>query len=104
MDLSSNDLDQSLTSDVPALPSRDFNAIVRSRSNIRDLNRDNNIGVAASPSKSELQVITLEIVEMVAMEVGGKLYFHLPAIEASETLVVIVTSDTDADFNEVYVR
>ena len=89
---------------MPPLPSRNFTAIVRSRSNIRDLNLDNNIGVASNPSKSELPVIALETMETEAMEVGGTLYFHLPDVEASETLVVRVTSDTDVDFNEVYVR
>ena len=100
----SNDLQQSLMAGVPPLPARDFTGIVRSRSNIRDFNLENNIGVATSPSKSELPIITLESPTTVTMAVGGTLYFRLPAVEASETLVVSVTSDTDADFNEVYVR
>lgn len=100
----SNDLQETLTADVPPLPARDFTGIVRSRSNIRDFNLENNIGIATSPSKSELPIITLESPTTVTMEVVGTQYFHLPDVEASETLVVIVTSDMDADFNEVYVR
>ena len=100
----SNDLQETLTANVPPLPARDFTGIVRSRSNIRDFNLTNNIGVAMSPSKSELPTITLESPTTVTMAVGGTLYFRLPDVEASETLVVSVISDTDTDFNEVYVR
>ncbi len=99
----SNDLEQTITSMAPPLASKDWWTIVRSRSNIRDLNLENNIGIATSPSRSELPEIVLETVETFSMPVDGTKFFRVSDVDPSKTLVVSITSDTDADFNEVYV-
>ena len=99
-----NDRSYSLLSTVPLLTPKSYRTIVRSRSNIRDLNGDNNIGVARSITDIAIDLLELDNPLDVTLTLNEQKVFRIPNVIAEETLIFRLNSDTDTDFNDLFVR
>ncbi len=101
---SDNDMSYSLSATVPLVTPKGYRTIVRSRSNIRDLNLANNVGAAQSQTEVDLDILTLDNPMDVTLSLNEVKVFRVPNVLAEETLIFSMTSDTDTDFSELYVR
>ncbi|XP_072028717.1 uncharacterized protein [Amphiura filiformis] len=99
-----NDMSYSLTSTVPLITPKGYRTIVRSRSNIRDLNLANNVGAAQSETDVDIDILNLDDPIDVMLSLNEVKVFRVPNVIAEETLIFRMTSDTETDFSELYVR
>ena len=100
----SHDISYSMSAPVPLITPRGYRTLVRSRSNIRDLNLENNVGVAQSVTDIDIDVLNLDDPKQVTLRINEEKVFRVPKLMAEETLIFQMISDTQTDFNEVYVR
>ena len=89
---------------IPLVTPMTYNTIVRSRSNIRDLNLENNIGVSASTTVITMAILNIGECLTSGLSLNEEKLYHVPGIIAEETLLFRLESDTDTDFNEMYLQ
>ena len=93
-----------LMSPLPQLTAMSYNTIVKSRSNIRDFNLENNVGLSVSTTEVVLEELLLGVPKIVELKMNVDKIFRVPDVAAEETLLFRLESDTATDFNEIYVQ
>ncbi|XP_033106419.1 uncharacterized protein LOC117108507 [Anneissia japonica] len=94
----------SMVTNLPLVNPVNYNTIVRTRSNIRDLDLDNNIGVAITPTLVDMDQLILDTPLPFQLGRFEQRVFRVRDVVAEETLVFSLRSNTDTDFNELYVK
>ncbi|KAJ8025089.1 Teneurin-3 [Holothuria leucospilota] len=87
---------------LPLVSSGKHYAIVRSRSNIRDLNLENNICIGDTGLEVSLPLLEVEVPVSAVISLYESLAYRIPAIPADETLVVDLTSASEFDVNNLF--
>ena len=95
----------SLTSNTPFLAQRNYTGIVRTRSNIRDLNLENNIGYAETLLRVSAPTLDLGTPTIITLTPGEEQVYRIENILRESTLIatLMVTND-DAPYHDLLLR
>ena len=100
-----NDIKEQKKVRIPLVEQGKFKTIVKTRSNTRDVNPENNIGVSENGTFINVTALHVDGVALqTTLNSLEKKMFRLPNVQSEETLVVSLKSDTNTDFNSLYLR
>lgn len=95
----------SLTSNTPFLAQRNYTGIVRTRSNIRDLNLENNIGYADTLLRVSAPTLDLGTLTIITLTPGEELVYRIENIPRESTLIATLTvTNDDAPYHDLLLR
>ena len=101
----SNDITETKRVKVPLVEEGTFKTIVRTRSNVRDINPVNNVGVSINATFVNITKLAVDGASFeITLKSMEKKIFRLPEVFPEETLVVTLKSDTMTDINRLYLR
>ena len=89
---------------VPPVAVGDYKTIVRTRSNVKDFNIINNIGVSAANLSVSPPVIYLNRPETVSMRTNQQLVFRLVDLPAGSAVIVTFMTDYLLAYHRLYIR
>lgn len=94
----------SLEAQVPLVPSGELYTIVRTRSNVRDLRLENNIGIDDNVVIVSLPLLELEVPLSAQLEFMQRLAYRIPSVPSDETLIVSLESTSNFGVNSLFLR
>ena len=89
---------------TPFIAQQDYSGIVRSRSNIRDLNLANNIGTTQGTLSIQAQSITLDSPTVITLQQGQSKVYRIDGVPAEETLVATLKATTQNTYHDLFLR
>ena len=101
-----NDERYMLATIAPFIAQQNYTGIIRTRSNIRDFNLENNIGYTDSLLTLNAPSLTLGSVATVALMPGEEKVYRIDFIPGEITLVATLSVSTDSDFSyhDIFLR
>lgn len=99
-----NDLPFQLKEITPFVAQQDYTGIVRSRSNIRDLNLANNIGRTQGSVSIRAQSISLNSPTGITLRQGQDKVYRIDGIPSEETLVATLKADAQNTYHDLFLR
>ena len=102
---SSTTLELSITSETPPVKANDYNALVKSRTNVIDINLENNVAVDPEKTRVSYSDLTLDI--PLTLEITGyrqSTALRVPYVTDDKTIIIRVMSDRKLASNNVYVK
>ena len=99
-----NDLFFQLREVTPFIAQRDYTGIVRSRSNIRDLNLANNIGRTPGTLSIQAQTINLNSPTKIILQQGQNKVYRIDTVPGEETLVATLKAATQSTYHDLFLR
>lgn len=100
-----NDISFSLTSNTPFLAQQDYTGIVRTRSNIRDLNLENNIGYADTLLTISGPSLDLGTPTTITLTPGEEQVYRIENIPGESTLIATLTvTNDDTPYHDLFLR
>ena len=89
---------------VPPVAVGDYKTIVRTRSNVRDFNLLNNIGISIANLSVSPPVIYLNEPETVSMRTNQQLVFRLVGLPAGVAITVTLNTDFQLAYHRLYIK
>lgn len=103
-----NDKTYTQTAAVPFVAQQDYTGIVRTRSNIQDLNLENNIGYADALLTISAPTLLLDTPTVITLSPDEQMVFKIESIPAGETLVATLTTlstgDVQTPYHDLFLR
>ena len=89
---------------VPFVSQQQYHVVVRSRSNIRDVNLENNLQFSSSFISVEAEALQLNIATTVNITTGQDRVFRIDNIPAKEALIATLNSDHNTTIHRLLMR
>lgn len=89
---------------LPALASLGYRTIVKSRTNFREYNQTNNIGISQNSTLVRYPICFLGQNTSFSITLDEQKIFRIPNIPAAQTIIIKTTSDDPLAFHEFYVK
>ena len=103
-----NDQTYSQSAATPFLAQRDYAGIVRTRSNVQDLNLENNIGISDTLLTISAPTLMLSTPTSITLNPGDEVVFRIENVPVEETLIATLTtlssSGDDSPFHDLFLR
>ena len=99
-----NDVSFQFTTATPYIAQQDYTGIVRSRSNIRDLNSANNIGTTQGTLNIQAQSINLNSPTTITLQQGQSKVYKIDGVPAEETLVATLKTAAQNIYHDLFLR
>ena len=101
-----NDQSYTMTEATPFIAQQDYTGIVRTRSNIRDPNVENNIGSTVMPLRVNAPTLLLDTSTAIDLETGDENVFKIENIPAERTLVATLSLSVNgiAVYHDLFLR
>lgn len=99
-----NDLSFQLKDVTPFIAQQHYTGIVRSRSNIRDLNLANNIGRTQGTVSIQAQSINLNSPTQITIRQGQNKVYRIDAVPSEETLVATLKAAAQNTYHDLFLR
>lgn len=89
---------------TPFVAQQEYYGLVRTRTNIRDPNLTNNVGVSAYLVEVNAPTITLGRLTRISLEPGEVQVFRILEVPSDETLVAILTTEQRNIYHDLFLR
>jgi len=103
-----NDETYSQSAATPFLAQRDYTGIVRTRTNIQDLNLENNVGISDTLLTINAPTLLLATTTPITLNPVDQVAFRIENVQTEETLVATLTtlstSGDDSPFHDLFLR
>lgn len=99
-----NDQSFTLTEGTPFIAQQDYTGIVRTRSNIRDPNLENNIGSTVMPLSVSAPNLLLDDPTAIDLETGDETVYKIENIPGERTLVATLSVNGVAVYHDLFLR
>ncbi len=99
-----NDISNLRTAIAPFVAQQDYYGIVRTRTNIRDPNLNDNIGSSSSLIQVNAPSITLGTPTSISLEPNDVRVFRIDGVPGEETLISSLTTEQVNVYHDLYVR
>ncbi|XP_041361873.1 uncharacterized protein LOC121377841 [Gigantopelta aegis] len=96
--------DSALRLKTPLLAKHEYKGLVRLRSNIRELNLNNNVGVSAIGVNITFPIINVASTKTFGISGNSEKAFIIPNVDPEETLVVLLKSLNGKGIHHMYLR
>ncbi|XP_053392818.1 uncharacterized protein LOC123564214 isoform X2 [Mercenaria mercenaria] len=100
----SDGLSHSISSVTPNIPAQSYNTLVKTRSNVIDLNLDNNVAISSRQTKITYNTLSVGSSTNVPLSFHGFSALQIINVTTDQTLVINISSDTSDSMNNVYIK
>jgi hypothetical protein len=102
--MAANDESYRLTLSTPFVAQRDYDGIVRTRSNIRDPSLENNIGFTSMPLSISAPSLSLDTPTTIMLTPGEELVYKIDGIPSEQTLIATLTTSENVAYHDLFLN
>ena len=94
----------SATRMTPFVAQTNYSCILRTRTNIRDPNLANNIGVSATPVRVNAPTLSLATKTNISIASGSELVYKIENVPSERTLIATLIAPESSGFHDIFLR
>ena len=89
---------------APFVAQKNYSCILRTRSNIRDPNLSNNIGVSMTPLRINAPTLILGVPTNISIASGDELVYKIENVPSESTLIATLIASENSGFHDLFLR
>ena len=89
---------------TPFIAQKNYSCIVRTRTNIRDPNLSNNIGISTMPVRVNAPALFIGVPTNLSIDSGSELVYKIDNIPSENTLIATLTATQNSGFHDLFLR
>ena len=89
---------------TPFIAQQNYSCLLRTRTNIRDPNLSNNIGVSSMSVRVNAPTILLGVPTNLSIESGSELVYKIDNVPSESTLIATLTASQNSGFHDLFLR